>query len=136
MYKIFDEFLKENNFQLRTEIVDGNKFYAVDEDIDGNMITILVSVEQANIYHSVSVRLVRNIVSEKKQEYIKLANTTNLQYKNLCCTIGEDNHFDVSSYYIASEQTFDPKLLITIISSFIKVLKNGLLEEALRIKYR
>lgn len=136
MYKIFDDFLRENNFQLRTEFVDDAKLYAINENIDGNMITIVVGVEETNIYHSVSVRLIENIAYGKEREYIKLANTTNLQYKNLCCTIGEDNHFYVNSYYVATKQTFDPDLLITVISSLINVLKNGLLEEALRIKYR
>lgn len=136
MYRIFDNFLREKNLQLRTDFVGDAKLYAINENVDGNMITVVVSVEKSNIYHQASVRLVENIPYGKEREYALLANQTNLQYKNLCCTIGEDNNFYANSFYVAAEDTFDPSLLVTVASSLINVLKDGLLEEVLRIKYR
>lgn len=135
MYKIFDNFLKEKNLNFRAELVDEQKLYLINEKIDGNVISFLISVGETNVYHSVGVRLIENFDSDKKIDFIRLANEYNLKYKNLCCVVLEDNHFEVNSYYIASEETFDAELFIHVISSLVNLLKEGLLKEALKIKY-
>lgn len=135
MYKIFDKFLKEKNFNFRSELVDEQKLYLINEKIDGNVISFLISVGENNVYHSVGCRLIENFDSDKKIDFIRLANEYNLKYKNLCCVVLEDNHFEVNCYYIASKETFDAELFLNVMSSFVNILKDGLLKEALKLKY-
>lgn len=136
MYKIFDKFLKEKNFNFRSELVDEQKLYLINEKIDGNVISFLISVGENNVYHSVGCRLIENFDSDKKIDFIRLANEYNLKYKNLCCVVSEGNNFEVNRYYIAPEESFDPELLTHIACSLVDLLKDGLLKEACRIKYR